>query len=140
MGPKRKDDTTGLTVAEALLESMARVEVFEPNTRAWRNRNPLNVWDGLAPGKAKRIWPSIPIDAEGFLIFATVAEGRALTLKQLERKINRGLNLRQLVAEWAPASDPRNRPGVYAARVAKHLSIDLETPLASMVGRIGGWK
>ncbi|TAJ99768.1 hypothetical protein EPO44_10225 [bacterium] len=109
---------------------MQRQEGFFPGSRSYRNNNPGNIWDGLAEGKARRIWPDIPVDSEGFLIFPTYEAGRAAFERQLSIKVNRGLSLEGLLAEWAPASE--NDTAAYVRNVSGWLSIPADVPLLQL--------
>ena len=57
-----------------------------PNTRAARNNNPGNIWDGLCPGKVQRIWPRYRIDSAGFVVFPNYATGRG-AMERLAHKM-----------------------------------------------------
>ena len=42
---------------QKLAAAIARQEGFKEGTRAWKNNNPGNIWDGLSSHKLVRIWP-----------------------------------------------------------------------------------
>lgn len=83
------------------------------------NNNPGNIWDGLCPGKTHRIWPELPIDSRGMLIYPSLEQGREEQKHQLSLKIGRGETLSQAIEEYCPSSDPRNNTGVYIANVSQ---------------------
>jgi len=91
---------------EDLARAIARQEGFlVRNSRAQRNNNPGNIWDGTGKGKPRRVWPSIPIDDKGFLIFPSPAQGIAYLLRQIAVNVAAGLTLREFVAKWAPPNE-----------------------------------
>lgn len=118
------------TFLDCLLEAMAKEEGFgaDPQNRPTRNRNPLDVWDGMAPGKTHRIWPKIPVDDGGFLQFGDPADGWALARKELLIKIGRGVTLRQLVDQWTETDRAS-----YLAGLVASLDIDADQVLAPLV-------
>jgi hypothetical protein len=109
----------------AIADSIERQEGYAPGTRAYRNNNPGNIWDGLDPanGKTRRIWPEYPIDDEGFLKLPDYATGRALMESQIRIKINRGETLTKLINEW-DSSDPPATRAAYVANVATWTGLD----------------
>lgn len=90
--------------------------------------NPGDIWDGTDEQKPNRIWPHIPISPNGFLHFASVAEGTAFLMDQLTRKIAAGDTLEQLLTAWAPPD--KNDTATYIANVARWAQIpDTKAPL-----------
>jgi hypothetical protein len=91
----------------------------DPNALSIRNNNAGNLMDHGVLRK-----------------FSTKEEGDQAALDQIDRFINRGLTLNELIAKWAPADDGKtpalkgNNPVAYAARVARQLGgIDPNVPL-----------
>lgn len=119
-----------MSLVRSIADGIEVVEGFWPGSRAWRNNNPGNIWDGMP----NRIWPGLPVDSEGFVIFPSYEAGRAELERQVSIKINRGLTLRQLLSEWAPGSDPRNNPSIYTASVAAMTGLNPDVPLFSLGG------
>jgi hypothetical protein len=119
-------------LVQAIADAIERQEGYAPSTRAYRNNNPGNIWDGLIPGqKSKRIWPQYPIDAESFLVLPDYATGRGLMEGQIQLKINRGETLSQLLNEW-DSSDPAATRATYVANVSVWTGIDPGVPLNTM--------
>lgn len=117
----------------ALLDQLVAAIVRQEHgeKKVYPNNNPGNIWDGLCTGKLKRIWPHIPIDRLGFLRLKDTQEGIAFMREQIRLKIQRGLTLRQLIGEWAPARGEiigghnfANDTRVYTDRIAAHLGLD----------------
>ena len=123
----------GSPLITAIADAIERQEGYAPGTRAYRNNNPGNIWDGLDPehGKTRRIWPQYPIDEQGFLKLPDYATGRALMESQLRIKINRGETLPKLLNDW-DSSDPAPTRAVYVANVSGWLAIDPNVPLNTM--------
>jgi hypothetical protein len=120
---------------DALIQAIANAiqaqEGYYPGSRAFRNNNPGNIWDGLSPGKTKRIWNQYPIDADGFLILPDYATGRALMEGQISLKINRGETLTQLINEW-DSSDSTATRATYVANVSTATGLDPNAPLNTL--------
>lgn len=118
-----------------LTRAMARQEGWfstqKPPNRGQRNNNPGNIWDGLAPGKLKRIWPDIPTDSIGFLKFLNEASGWALFEKQVNLNVNRGKTLRELITRWAPPVE--NDTETYIKNVVKWTGLPENEPLKSLI-------
>lgn len=111
---------------------MARQEGFyKVGTRAHRNNNPGNIWDGLSEGKKKRIWPNIPVDSKGFLKFLDDLTGWALFEKQVNLNVNRGRTLRQLITRWAPPVE--NDTETYIKNVVKWTGLPENEPLKDLI-------
>jgi len=90
-----------------------------------QNNNPGNLWDGITSGKPHRIWPDIPIDHRGMMIFPTPEAGRAALLRDLRIKMNRHeFTLRQAIEMYAPPNE--NNTEVYIANVAHWMGIPKE--------------
>ena len=113
-------------------DAIQRMEGYAPGTRAYKNNNPGNIWDGTGPGKPRRIWPSIPIDASGFLVYPSYAAGRAEMERQIAMKIDRGLTLRSLITEWAPPVE--NNTSLYVGNVSQWTGIPPDVVLRNAGG------
>ncbi len=127
-----------MSVAEQVASAIIRMEGAGRSTR---NNNPGNIWDGLSAGKTRRIWPNIPIDAQGFLQFPTYEAGYAELINQVQMKINRGMTLRQLINEWAPAKgevvnglDLSNDTPTYIRNAQSWTGLPVDTPLNQLSG------
>jgi hypothetical protein len=94
-----------------------------------QNNNPGNIWDGLDPanGKTRRIWPELPIDGRGFVIYPSRAAGRAALEHDLSIKIGRGMDLRALLTQYAPPS--QNDTETYIRNVSTWTGIPTDVPL-----------
>ncbi len=95
-----------------------------------QNNNPGNIWDGIGAGKTTRIWPGLPIDSRGFVIYPTLADGRAALERDLSIKVDRGMTLTSLLNMYAPPSD--NDTGTYIRNVSTWLGINPTIPLNSI--------
>lgn len=104
---------------------------INPNTRAGRNNNPGNIWDGLGNGKTRRIWPNQPIDDKGFIIYPSAAAGWAELERQLQMKANRGLTLQAALSEWAPPIE--NDTAAYVRNVENWTGYAANTPLSNVL-------
>lgn len=120
----------------ALADAITRQEGFHPGTRAWRNNNPGNIWDGVGGGKTSRIWPSLPIDDRGFVIYPSVEAGRAALERDLALKVNRGMSLTSLLNMYAPPIE--NNTAAYIANVSTWLGINPSQDLRQVAGNWGG--
>lgn len=115
-----------------LADAVQRMEGYYPGTRAYKNHNPGNIWDGLSAGKVRRIWPNIPIDDKGFLIFPNYGEGRAALERDLRIKVGRGMTLTQLIHMYAPPNE--NNTARYVANVAQWTGLPVDVALISLDG------
>ena len=116
-----------MDIVKDLADAIQRMEGYKPGTRAWGNNNPGNIWDGLAEGKKKRIWPNIPIDDKGFLKYADYATGRAALEKDLALKISRGMTLTSLINMYAPPVE--NDTLRYIKLVSTWTGLPIDVPL-----------
>lgn len=121
-----------------LADAIQRMEGFYPpdernprGSRAWRNNNPGNIWDGLGGKKKKRIWPHLPIDEKGFVIYPNYQAGRKALEFQLKLDIGRMMTLEQLLTKYAPPHE--NDTGNYIRKVAKWAGIPEDKALADLV-------
>ena len=119
------------TIIDAIADAISRMEGYKPGTRAWRNNNPGNIWDGLTPTKKKRIWPSQPIDEKGFIIYPTPEAGRQALERQLTIKITRGETLTRLISDWAPPHE--NNTAAYINFVAGKTGLDPNIPIKNQL-------
>lgn len=121
------------SIIESLADAISRMEGYKPgNNRAWRNHNPGNIWDGLIPGKKlKRIWPHLPIDAQGFVIYPTPEAGREALERQLTIKITRGESVTKLISDWAPPHE--NNTAAYITFVVKKTGLDPKLPIKNQL-------
>lgn len=97
-----------------------------------QNNNPGNIWDGLDPasGKTRRIWPDLPIDSRGFVIYSSPAAGRAALEHDLTVKISRGMDLRSLITQYAPPS--QNDTETYIRNVSTWTGLPTDVPLNNL--------
>lgn len=114
---------------DQIAQAIARMEgYFTPGTIAQRNNNPGNL----------RRWGSRPV-VNGYAKFETPEEGWAALRQQIQKNIDKGLNLLEFFAGkpgvypgYAPAGDD-NDPVNYARFVARQAGIDLNTPLKDLL-------
>ena len=92
-----------------------------------RNNNPGNIWDGLGKGKTRRIWPSLPIDGSGFVIYPSAEAGFAALRNDIKIKINKGMTLKQIIYMYAPPSE--NNTKAYLEGVAKSTNLPIDAVL-----------
>lgn len=118
-----------MSLITTLADAMQRKEGFFPGSRAYRNNNPGNLWDGIGKGKTARIWPNLPIDDLGFVIYPDYAAGRAALERQLALDISRGLTLENLIAKYAPNSE--NDTSKYLADVAAWTGLPMGVSLST---------
>jgi hypothetical protein len=104
------------TLVDQLAAAITREEGTAPGDRSTRNNNPGNLWDGSGT-----IFPSLPHDSGGFVIFPTMADGTAALQNDLNIKISRGLDLTGLLTAWAPPSE--NNTAQYIANVSSWTGI-----------------
>lgn len=103
-----------------------------PNTRAARNNNPGNIWDGLCPGKVQRIWPRYRIDSAGFVVFPNYATGRGAMERQIWLKVSKDETLRMLIEQWDSSDAPATR-ALYVAHVAEWTGLPTDQVLMELV-------
>ena len=120
----------------AFADAITRQEGYFPGSVAWKNNNPGNIWDGVGNGKTSRIWPNIPIDSRGFLVFSTPDAGRAALERDLTAKMNAGLTLDQAIAMYAPPNE--NNTGAYQNNVSAWLGVSGSTPLKAAASSWSG--
>jgi len=120
------------TIVQKIANAIERQEDYAPGTRAYRNSNPGNIWDGICPGKPKRIWPQFAIDADGFVMFPSYSTGRNVMEQQIRLKISRGETLRVLINQW-DSSDPQATRDVYVSHVAEWTQLPSDEPLQSLI-------
>ncbi len=119
-----------MDILTQLAEAIKRVEGYAPGTRAYRNNNPGNIWDGTGNGKTQRIWPNLPIDDKGFVIYPSYQAGYAALLNDLKIKVNRGMTLEQLITMYAPPNE--NDTAGYIAMVAQQTGLPANVPLNAL--------
>jgi len=95
-----------------------------------KNNNPGNIWDGVNAGKPKRIWPNLPIDSRGFVIYPTPQAGRAALENDLAIKVNRGMTLTSLLNMYAPPIE--NDTATYIRNVSAWTGIPPNVPLNAL--------
>lgn len=88
-----------------LFEAIKKIEGWSPKSRSFRNNNPGNLWDGLTLTKKKRIWPVLPIDKQGFLIYPTYELGKRALEKDIHIKIDAGKSLESFFYMYAPPNE-----------------------------------
>jgi hypothetical protein len=115
---------------QAFADAITRQEGYFPGSTAYNNNNPGNIWDGVAAGKPNRIWPNLPTDPRGFVIYPTAAAGRAALENDLTIKMNSGLSLNSAIAMYAPPNE--NSTVTYQTNVASWLGVDGSQSLRSL--------
>lgn len=108
-----------------LADAITRQEGYAPGTRAWRNNNPGNLREPTG-----KLYPNLPRDEQGFIIFPDPESGRLALERDLAVKINRGWDLRRLITAWAPPSE--NATGAYIDNVSSWLGIPADVSLMSL--------
>lgn len=117
-----------MNLIDPIAQAIAAMEGFyKAGSLAVRNNNPGNL----------RSWGSNPV-VNGYAQFPTVEAGWAALKAQIQKNINRGLNLSEffggkpgVYGGYAPSAD-KNDPVNYANFVASRVGIDVSTPLASI--------
>ena len=127
------------SVVRSIAAAITRMEGDGATSRATRNNNPGNIWDGLSPGKVQRIWPNLPIDDQGFVKYPTYQAGYDALLNDLRIKVNRGMTLQQLITMYAPPKgdtvggmDLSNNTAAYIQYVASQTGLPVNTPLNAL--------
>lgn len=113
----------------AIAAAIARMEgFFKAGSIAQRNHNPGNL----------RSWGKMPI-VGGYAQFATDEDGWRALRRQVQKNIERGLNLyeffggkKKVYAGYAPAAD-QNHPKQYAEFVARQVGIAADVPLNEVI-------
>jgi len=139
---EKQELAAGVTVTDGKGKTrIGKVEgkraVFLPNetrlggTRAWRNNNPGNLrlttaWESYgAIGREKA-------GRGGFAIFPDEATGtRALETYIKRFGINKGKTIAKFMRMYAPKQD-KNDPASYAAKIARKLNVDVDTPMNTL--------
>lgn len=80
------------------------------------------------PGNLRNWNPNLPKDSRGFDIFPTYQDGLDALQKQIALQVNRGQNLFDFFAQYAPSSDGNNQV-LYAQHVASWTGLDPNVPL-----------
>ncbi len=116
-----------MSVIESIAQAIIRQEGNATGTRAHRNNNPGNIWDGVGAGKSVRIWPNLPTDDKGFVIYPNRETGYQALLNDIRIKVNRGMTLEQLITMYAPPNE--NNTAAYIANVARWTGLPTGHPL-----------
>lgn len=108
----------------AIAKAIATMEgFFTSGTRAARNNNPGNLRDPNG-----RIWPELPRDSGGFVIFPSASAGWAALERDLGIKAARGWSISQIISAWAPASDGNNT-SAYIRYVSGQVGVAPDVPV-----------
>ena len=102
----------------AIAQAIQTQEGYAPGTLAYRNNNPGNLVFAGQPGATP--------GAGGFAAFASYGDGYNALVNQINLDAVRGTDVNgnptttvgELIASWAPASDPRNNTPAYVSSVA----------------------
>lgn len=130
---RRRPAVRGASLVPSLAEVIKRREGWKAGSVSQRNNNPGN----LKPLPNQSLPGMIGRDDQGFAIFRNYDAGWNALVNQVQRNVDRGLNLNQFFAGsgsypgYAPSRD-RNQPFQYAAFVGSQLGIDPRTPLSSL--------
>jgi hypothetical protein len=112
-----------MDVLSSVAQAIATVEgYFTSGTIANRNNNPGNLRD-----QTGTIYPSLPHDSGGFVIFPTAQAGWDALQNDLTIKANRGMTITQTISAWAPPSE--NNTSAYIASVSAQTGLSPDTPL-----------
>ena len=114
-----------MNLIDLIAQAIATMEDFyKPGSLAAKNNNPGNL----------RSWGANPI-VNGYAKFPTLDAGWAALKTQIQKNIDRGLNLNEffggkkgVYGGYAPSSD-RNDPVNYARFVSSRTGVDVNTPL-----------
>ena len=109
-----------------IASTIQQIEGYYPGTLAYRNNNPGNLVYTGQPGATR--------GTGGFAIFDSYQDGWNALQRQIQLYADRGLTIEQMMAIYAPASDPRNNPAAYAQSIAATLGVDPSTALADLGG------
>lgn len=117
-----------MSLVNLIANAIATMEgYYKPGSLAARNNNPGNL----------RSWGANPI-VNGYAQFPTADAGWAALKAQIQKNIDRGLNLTEffggkpgVYSGYAPSAD-NNDPVNYAKFVASRTGVDVNTPLQSV--------
>lgn len=98
---------------------------FSGGTRAARNNNPGNLRE-----TARKIYPDLPRDAGGFIVFPSAEAGWQALRRDLAIKAGRGWSLSQIISAWAPETDGNDTAG-YIRNVANWTGLDPSRPIGA---------
>ena len=119
-----------------IARAIAKMEGFyKEGSRAQRNHNPGNIWDGLGKGKKRRIWPDLPIDNEGYVIYPEDRYGWAALYKQILLDARRGLTLEQFINKFSPPNE--NDTENYIKFMEKRLGVGRNDRLMDILNKEG---
>lgn len=99
---------------------------FKPGSRAAVNNNPGNLWDG-----SRRIWPHLPHDDKGFVIFPSQDAGWRALERQVELDASRRHTLETFLFKYAPPSE--NNTENYIRFVSQRVGIPRDVPLSDLL-------
>ena len=116
----------------AIAQAIQTQEGFYPGSLAYQNNNPGNLVYAGQPGASP--------GAGGFASFSNYNAGYAALLNQINLDATRGTDVNgnptatvgQLIASWAPASDPSNNTPAYIASVAAQTGYSSSDDLLSL--------
>ena len=112
----------------ALDAAIAQVEGFgQPGVPATVNNNPGN----LVAGSFASSQGAIGKDSNGFAIFPNPETGFQALDSNVNYYAQHGFSIQDMLAKWAPASDPRNNPQAYANSVQQITGLDPNAPVAN---------
>lgn len=113
----RKTTSSGLTVAEEIIEGVANTI---GGARGLRNNNPGNI------ERTATVWRGMSADQSGdsrFIVFSSPEWGIRAMARVLRNYINRGQDtVREIINTWAPPSE--NDTGAYVRAVAASIGVD----------------
>lgn len=120
---------SGGDLVPRLADAIQQQEGWVEGSVSQRNNNPGNI----RPLPNQKLQGMIGRDKKGFAIFSSYADGRKALEDQVSYQINKGQNLYQFFAQYAPAGDEDNDPVGYAEEVHRQLGIDPRRPLSELL-------
>ena len=118
----------------AIAQAIQTQEGYYPGSLAYQNNNPGNLVYAGQPGASQ--------GAGGFASFSSYTLGYQALLNQINLDATRGTDVNgnptttvgQLIASWAPSSDPANNTPAYIASVAGQTGYSASDNLLSLGG------
>jgi hypothetical protein len=118
--------------ANAVAQAIQTQEGYYPGSLAYQNNNPGNLVYAGQPGATQ--------GAGGFAAFSSYNAGYSALLNQINLDATRGTDVNgnptttvgQLIASWAPSSDPANNTPAYVASVVSQTGYSASDNLLSL--------
>lgn len=111
-------------VVQTIASTIQTQEGYYPGSLAYTNNNPGNLVYAGQPGATQ--------GQNGFAVFDSYSDGMQALQNQIQLYAGRGMTIDQMMATYAPASQPGNNPSAYAQTIANALGVPPDTQLLSL--------